>query len=347
MEIVNSQVGGWSDDDWTLSDNSRTNLELQDPYKMYKVSYGQMPLGCYQGSKFSLISNTRKGDNGDRDWVWEPPKIVVRLNITLKHPTTGEHYKFIHSYLVKPEDITQSDEPTGNYGIKAPTCFECLDFVFELLPIIGGNGWANEFTNSSGAADFLIFENEEIGPGRIEAWDKIIIKDNVSILTGTELFAGSSIEIRSENTVYPEVSMKIGRSVDTEECASMPVDNFIATDLSSFCNTSVPNYNPVLPKKDFIIDEKVESRNNLYSFNLYPNPTDDVVNIEVDLVDMATYTIEVLDLSGRAIYNRTTSSREFNDNTWSINTSSFESGIYFVNVRQGANTMTKRLVITR
>jgi len=85
----------------------------------------------------------------------------------------------------------------------------------------------------------------------------------------------------------------------------------------------------------------------IYDFNLYPNPTDNLVNVEVYIVDEATYTIEVLDLSGRAIYNRSISSQEFNNATMSINTSSFESGIYFVNVIEGTNRMTKRLVITR
>lgn len=357
-------VTDWTHEDWTLADNPRTNLELQQSDTMYKISYGQMPIGCYENSKFSLISNLRKGDNAippggqpnTENWVWEIPKIVIRLNMTLKHPTTGEHYKFIHSYLVKQEEITESEEPIGYYGINRleRTSSEKGGYVqqtrFQLLPIVGGTGWANDYTNSPGAADNLVLQNQEIGPGRIEAWDKIIILENVDIKDGTELFAGTEIIARSENTFNPEVSMKIGRSVDTEVCASTPIDTYFpdASDLTTFCDGLLPNtYNPVAAKKDFFKNEDDKEKEQFYNFNLYPNPTDDLVNVEVELVDGATYTLEVLDLSGRAVYNRTLSSAEFTNSTLAINTSSFESGIYFVNVTEGENRMTKRLVITR
>ncbi len=91
----------------------------------------------------------------------------------------------------------------------------------------------------------------------------------------------------------------------------------------------------------------IVNSDNTQRFNIYPNPTDNLVHIEVDLIEGATYDIQVLDLSGRAVYYRSVSSSEFNNSTMSINTSSFESGIYFVNVIEGTNRLTKRLVIAR
>jgi hypothetical protein len=354
----------WTHENWLLADNARTNLELQDFGEMYKVSYGQMPLGCYQGSKFNLVSNTRV-DGGD-DWVWEKPKVVVRINMTLKRPhvdpTKGDvYYKIVQSYLVEEQFITESEEPRGNYSFSTTnmTFFENKSFFDEwenwsakmtFNPVIGGGaaGWANNYTNSPGAVDFLVFEDEQIGPGRIEAWDKIIIRDNVDIKPGTEFFAGTEIIVRSENAIYPEVSMNIGRSVDTEVCASVPIGTFLNPDLTDFCDKiGTHKYNPVATKRDMIVEEDVKEKEVVYSFNLYPNPTDNLVNVEVELVDGATYTIEILDLSGRVIYNRNLNSAEFNNSTAAINTSSFESGLYFVNVIEGTNRLTKRLVIAR
>ena len=106
-------------------------------------------------------------------------------------------------------------------------------------------------------------------------------------------------------------------------------------------------HNPVLTKRDIFTEGEDIYEEKTNDFNLYPNPTDDAVNVSVDLVEGATYFITVINLSGRVIYTRNLTSQEFDNSTININTSSFESGIYFVNVTEGANRMTKRLVITR
>lgn len=358
-------VFGWTHENWLLADNDRTNLELQDFGAFYKISYGQMPLGCYEGSKFNLVSNTRV-DNG-QDWVWEKPKVVVRINMTLKRPhadpTKGDvYYKIVQSYLVEEQFITESEEPAGNYSFDTDLNFTENKTAFNeweswggkmvFNPIVGGGAaaWANNYTNSPGAADFLVFEDEEIGPGRIEAWDKIIIRGNVDIKPGTELYAGTEIIVRPENTFYPEVTMKIGRSVHTQECASAPISNFTDPDLIDFCDQkTVQRYNPEVIRNKKDPEEKAEQEPEVktYSFALYPNPTDELVNISVDVVDGATYTIHVLEITGRMVYSRTMSAAEFTNSTTTINTSSMESGMYFVTIREGTNTMTKRLVIVR
>lgn len=112
---------------------------------------------------------------------------------------------------------------------------------------------------------------------------------------------------------------------------------------SNFCTNS-NKYNPSHNKRTLTDSDSMEL---VKDFNIYPNPTDDLVNVEVELKDGAAYTIEMLDLSGRVIYSSVISSQEFNNATYQINTSSFENGIYFVNVTEGDHRMTKRLIITR
>lgn len=341
-----SNIGTYSDDDWQKAISSDANLELQEPNQYYKISYGQSPLSCFHGKSFYLISE-------ERPTFETLPILVIRLNITMRNPTTGRLYKFVQSYEIDKTKLTEIERETQHYDVDVLDSYFFLSEAHHLMSVTTdfilqpyiGSIFSNYY-QSGNIKDFRFYENETIS-GFIDAWDGIVIGDNVIIEPGTWITAGRYIQIHPENKFNPEVKMQIG--IRDATCLDEP-ENFVVSDanyLNTWCElSSAGTYNPVATKRDFIT-EKGQKEEKEYNFNLYPNPTDNLVNIEVDLIDMATYTIDVLDVSGRAIYNRTASSQEFNNNTWSINTSSFESGIYFVNVRQGAHTMTKQLVITR
>lgn len=344
------KLGGYFDRHWSAVENTTTNLELQRPNELYKISFGQMPLGCYKDSRFTLLSNIHNPNDGD--WIWEKPKILVRLNVTLRHPVTGRIYKKIQSYLIDQDNIVDSEQPVQLFLIETepfPTSEASHDFLFQLLPQVGNP--TNLYFSQGSVPDYLVYEDQIIGPGVIEAWEDIYIGNNVIIQPGTEIIAGNQIEITPENLFNPEVRMRIGRSSNTTQCSSTPISNYIITNtnLGTFCDYYTgDSYNPLAPSMN---KREVEQEENLpdklVNFNLYPNPTDNLVNVEVEWKEDESYTIAILDVSGRAMYTTTLASDEFIGGTATINTSSLESGIYFVNVIQGTRKMTKRLLITR
>jgi hypothetical protein len=339
-------VGTYDDAAWQMTTGSSANLELQEPDNYYKVSYGQAPIGCFQNKSFYLISQ-------DPPTQGTLPIIVIRLNITMKHPSTGLLYKFVQSYEVDKSKISEKPGETQHYDVEITGSEFFLNEAQEALRVTApfilkpyiGSIFSNYYETYN-IKDFRFFENETV-EGFVDAWDGIIIGDNVNIKPGTYMTAGRYIYVQPENKISPEVKMQIGTR---EATCQDPPNNFVIEDpsvLASFCTGPTKIYNPALAKKDFFENEDDKEETQSYNFNLYPNPTDNLVNIEVELVDSATYTLEVLDLSGRVVYNRTLNSSEFDNSTTAINTSSLESGIYFVNVTEGDNRMTKRLIITR
>jgi hypothetical protein len=76
------------------------------------------------------------------------------------------------------------------------------------------------------------------------------------------------------------------------------------------------------------------------SFEVYPNPASDLVNIS--LAESMNATVTVLDLSGKAIKTST-----INGTSTALNTNDLISGVYFVQMIHGNNIMTKKLIIQK
>jgi len=74
------------------------------------------------------------------------------------------------------------------------------------------------------------------------------------------------------------------------------------------------------------------------NFNIYPNPTTGVFNIDVNTLG-GTALIEVYSIVGQRVYNKITS-----DNSLIINVADEPKGIYFVKVTVGSNTYNEKVV---
>ena len=329
-------------DMWESLSNSPMNLELSQRDSLYKISLGQMPIQCFENTSLTLISSGASSRPEDE------AKLALRINATLIHPNNPTRkYHVLHSYALDPTKFIEIQiQEEQLYEIFQDEGETENSSNFTLGSTLNwGNTSTKVFGSSKHIPDFLIFQDEHIGPGEHRAWDGIIIRDNVTIASGTSFLAGKYIKVRSDNKISPEISMKIGLHPSLQGCSASSPENFIVSDIGTFCdNNNIGSYQAYAPKRTIINSQESTKAN---SFNLYPNPTDNLVNVQVELVDGAIYNITVIDLSGRVIYTRNLTSQEFENSTININTSSFESGIYFVNVTEGANRMTKRLVITR
>lgn len=83
--------------------------------------------------------------------------------------------------------------------------------------------------------------------------------------------------------------------------------------------------------------------NTLSDFALYPNPNNGNFNIAFTSVSEKPISVNVYDMRGRQIYNNDFSNTgNFNQ---SINLDNVQSGVYLVNVTDGENKITKRIVI--
>ncbi|KAA1247189.1 CHRD domain-containing protein [Aquimarina sp. RZ0] len=86
----------------------------------------------------------------------------------------------------------------------------------------------------------------------------------------------------------------------------------------------------------------VEEFENAANFSVYPNPANSIINLRSGLDQIFNVAIEIYDISGKRIYNNTSDL----NSTLQINVSSFESGMYLLNItdKESNTTVTKRLI---
>jgi hypothetical protein len=75
---------------------------------------------------------------------------------------------------------------------------------------------------------------------------------------------------------------------------------------------------------------------------IYPNPAREIVTVELRNMDPSSTTLEIIDLTGKTVYNSRPVEERFD-----IEISGFEAGIYYVSVRSGHRLMNQKLFIAR
>lgn len=92
-----------------------------------------------------------------------------------------------------------------------------------------------------------------------------------------------------------------------------------------------------------LVDIEEQEINN--SLKLYPNPTNDIVNIEIsDDVLLNNYNIDIFDIMGKKYNVQIT---ELSNNKFELDTKKLTSGIYLVNIRFNNTNITKKLSIIK
>ncbi|MDA3865319.1 MAG: T9SS type A sorting domain-containing protein, partial [Salinivirgaceae bacterium] len=80
---------------------------------------------------------------------------------------------------------------------------------------------------------------------------------------------------------------------------------------------------------------------------MYPNPASNVLNIQITTTMADEATVNVIDMQGRVVSSTKHLQAMKGENLLSINTQSFEAGIYIVNVTTSEFKNSKMIVIKR
>ncbi len=67
-------------------------------------------------------------------------------------------------------------------------------------------------------------------------------------------------------------------------------------------------------------------------FRIYPNPSNDKVNVFLDSPGLKHGHIQIADVTGRVVYSSVVSDAQMKDSGLSISVSNFEAGVYFISV---------------
>lgn len=95
-----------------------------------------------------------------------------------------------------------------------------------------------------------------------------------------------------------------------------------------------------------VITTGVEEVSNINSISLFPNPTQNVATLELSLLENVKATVSVADVTGKVMLTET---QQFNSgmNRVQINTADYANGLYLVNIKNGAESKTIRMVVNK
>ena len=126
--------------------------------------------------------------------------------------------------------------------------------------------------------------------------------------------------------------------------------DFVNMTLSEMALNITPNHNSgvlTVTLKKFESESYNTSSINVEasSMNIFPNPSNESVNIDFTLSSNVGGTIEMFDVNGKSVFQHT-----INQNTHTgiitVNTANLNAGVYFVKLSSQNTTDTRRLVVT-
>ena len=94
---------------------------------------------------------------------------------------------------------------------------------------------------------------------------------------------------------------------------------------------------PLIPNCNITSIQEFDNNKQNLNFSIYPNPANEKFSISLDKKNKSE--IQVLDISGKVVYQRNFS-KEIN-----ISTEKFKEGIYFVKVKNNDNVIIKKLIV--
>jgi hypothetical protein len=87
----------------------------------------------------------------------------------------------------------------------------------------------------------------------------------------------------------------------------------------------------------------VEDNSNIVNFGLYPNPANEIVNVNYDLAVASEVTVRILDVNGREVFVQNEGTVQ--NGRVAVNTSNLAAGMYMVQLVAGNTVTTERLIV--
>lgn len=186
---------------------------------------------------------------------------------------------------------------------------------------------------------FIVSQNEEDENDLISKEKDVIImknissgeSDNVSVIT-LEVSENGEISIEQE-----------GAEVSTEN-----IDIQVSEDGNQITVTAIINVNDINEEEMKMLAGKgidaTEQSLDLQNFNLYPNPTNGMINISFDVQAKEKTIMRIFDINGKEVYKEKIKQSEGIYNK-QVDLSGNKKGVYFLQVLQGKESLTKKVVL--
>ena len=105
--------------------------------------------------------------------------------------------------------------------------------------------------------------------------------------------------------------------------------------------------NSVEIKLNNLITSVEEIKKDASSLNIFPNPTSDLTNLELNLDNSSAVIVEVIDFTGKRLLLEDFGVMSAGKQRMQLNLANLASGMYFVNVRIGDQVVTRKVSVTK
>jgi len=112
--------------------------------------------------------------------------------------------------------------------------------------------------------------------------------------------------------------------------------NFYVTDYDNITRTEIVNFEVIQANNLF---------ENTTSFKVYPNPAQDHIIINTDLIKLSDVTIKISALNGAIIYQKTYFDNFIGMNSYNVDLSNLSSGVYFISIKALDYVETTKLIL--
>ena len=261
----------------------------------------------YLGTKYKKIFRIDNAHAGD-------PAIVE-----LPYPLTGSN-SYVYDIAVNPDNADEVMIVYSNYSVYS--LFHSMD---------GGQSWnkiaGNLEQNPSGSGN---------GPSCRTA--KIIpLGNNTLYLVGTSVGLFGTANLDDNNTVWEQVGDTEIGAVVVEFLEYRENDGLlvVATHGNGIYQTNLSSIGDVL---------SADNITGNFNLTVFPNPVVNILSLEITLEEIADAKVIIYDELGRKVGDEYGQKLYFGTNVIQLNIKDYKSGIYFLSLTIGDNSITKQII---
>ncbi|MEQ8625845.1 MAG: T9SS type A sorting domain-containing protein [Vicingaceae bacterium] len=145
-------------------------------------------------------------------------------------------------------------------------------------------------------------------------------------------------------------------SIDLSDATVGLSSNFEASRISivavvAYSGPDVDSYE-VINAKEYTLEELnsvgiSENANSNASLNIYPNPSNNIANVSIDLKESNNVQLDVMDITGKVISSDNLGVMAKGNQLIRLNVADFANGFYFMNLRVGDEMITRKFTVAK
>lgn len=303
---------GWSGNNFTATNGSVTITGCTIPTAFWNDSTNQLNASFTDSSAGTPIS-----------WAWD---FGDGNTSSLQNPNHIYAAAGTYSVCLIVTDSCGSDTLCKNVTVISCPVELGTDTRTECDSLVWIDG--NTYTASNNSATYTI-----VG-GASTSCDSLVTL-NLTIITTDETVSQTNVTLTSNQSVgtYQWIDCN-GNTPITGETSQ----TFIATANGSYA-VIITNNGCVDTSACYTVASVGVDENKLVDFSVYPNPFENQLTISFSELINSSYSIDIQNAIGQVIYQFQPSNQEIN-----LDLTEFNSGIYFVNIRNSKGTQTVKVI---